>query len=55
VIDERVEERGDDERVLQVVVFLQDAPAALRVAAGAVPDIPFVPRDIDLAIAGLSG
>src|SRR5450756_85703 len=55
VVDEGVEEGGDDQRVLQVVVLLQDAAATLRVAASAVPDIPFIPGDIDFAIAGLSG
>src|ERR1019366_8486366 len=55
VVDEGVEEGGDDQRVLQVVVLLQDAAATLLGAAGAVPDIPFIPGDIDLAIAGLSG
>ena len=55
VVDEGIEERGDDQGVFQVVVLFEDAAAALRVAAGAVPDIPLVPGDIDFAIAGLSG
>src|ERR1039458_8286595 len=55
VVDEGVEEGGDDQRILEVVVLFQDAAAALLVAAGAVPDIPFIPGDVDFAVAGLSG
>ena len=55
MIDERVEEGRHHQRVFQVVVLFQNAAAALRVAARAIPDVPFVPGDVDLAIAGLAG
>ncbi len=50
VIDEGIQEGGNHQRILQVVVLLQNAPPAFLVAARAIPDVPLIPGDIQLAL-----
>ena len=49
IVDERVQERCHHQGVFQVVALLQDAASALFVPPGAIPDVPFVKRNIDTA------
>ena len=42
MVDQRVQETRNDQCIFQIVMFFQDAAAALAVAAGPVPHIPFV-------------
>ena len=48
MIDQRIQETGHHQRIFQIVMLFQDAAAALAVATGAIPDIPFVKGDIKL-------
>ena len=36
-------------------MFFENAATALRTAAGAIPDVPFIPGDVDFAVARLAG
>src|SRR5581483_5798947 len=51
MIDKGVEKSGHHQRVLEVVMLFEDTAATLLRAASPVPDVPFVPRDVNLAVA----
>src|SRR5206468_8242916 len=55
VIDERIQETRDDQRVFKIVVFLQNAPSSLLVAPSPIPNVPLIPRDIQLLVRGHVG
>src|SRR5207248_10361643 len=48
VIHKCVQKTRNDKRIFEIVVFLKNLSAALGIAAGAIPDVPFVPSDINL-------
>ena len=56
VIHESVEEGGHHQGVFQVVALLQNTAALfLPLPAGAIPDVPLIPRNVDAAAGRLAG